>query len=222
MAGAGAHRRAASSINERGFQRLGILVPDLAAWTERIATHGGEVWSEPFGHTLASGGEIKLVFANDPDGTAMEVIEAGGPALSFVAVTVADLERSLAFYTSLGFVQRATFASDNDEASHLRVDGRVAFDEVFLTAPGGGDVTLILVAFSEPATNDVPPRPANTLGIWRVAMLVPDLDAAVRELPVAPLSDPVRMAMGAGLPDLRFVCFRGPDGEALELIENPA
>jgi hypothetical protein len=29
------------------------------------------------------------------------------------------------------------------------------------------------------------------------------------------------MAMGAGLPELRFVCFRGPDHEVLELIESP-
>ena len=109
-------------------------MPDLAAWTERIAAHGGEVWSEPFGHTLSNGGEIKLVFEIDPDGTAMEVFEAGGPALSFVAVTVADLEPSLAVDTSARLRATRDVASDNDEGSHLRVDGRVAFEEVFLTA----------------------------------------------------------------------------------------
>ena len=31
-----------------------------------------------------------------------------------------------------------------------------------------------------------------------------------------------RMAMGPGLPELRFLCFAGPDGEVLELIEQPA
>jgi hypothetical protein len=30
------------------------------------------------------------------------------------------------------------------------------------------------------------------------------------------------MSMGPGLPELRFVCFAGPDGEVLELIEQPA
>ena len=32
---------------------------------------------------------------------------------------------------------------------------------------------------------------------------------------------PVTMAMGPGLPSLRFVCFRGPDDEVVELIEQP-
>jgi hypothetical protein len=29
------------------------------------------------------------------------------------------------------------------------------------------------------------------------------------------------MSMGPGLPELRFVCFPGPDGEVIELIEEP-
>ena len=58
----------------------------------------------------------------------------------------------------------------------------------------------------------------------RVALLVPDLDTACRELDqlgIELLSRPVTMAMGSGLPELRFVCLRGPDHEVLELIEQP-
>ena len=44
----------------------------------------------------------------DPDGTAIELIEGGPAALSFVAITCADLERSRDFYGSLGFRGRAT------------------------------------------------------------------------------------------------------------------
>ena len=69
------------------------------------------------------------------------------------------------------------------------------------------------------------PRAANTLGMWRAAFLVADLDAAVAELTrsaIDTISAPVTMAMGPGLPTLRFVCFRGPDDEVLELIEQPA
>lgn len=210
-----------ATLYERGFQRIGVLVPDLAEWSRRIAAHGGEVWSAPVAHQLPGGREIPLVFASDPDGVAIEVIQAGGPALAFIAVTVDDIERSVAFYTSLGFVQRDTFASDADDGSHVRVEGRVAFEEAFLTAPAGGEVTLILVAFSAPATVSSAPRPANAVGMARLAMVVPDLDAAVNALPVPTLSEPVTMPMGPGLPDLRFVCFRGPDGELLELIETP-
>ena len=60
--------------------------------------------------------------------------------------------------------------------------------------------------------------------MWRTALLVPALDdacAALRAAGVDLLSDPQSMSMGPGLPDLRFVCFRGPDAEVLELIEQP-
>jgi catechol 2,3-dioxygenase-like lactoylglutathione lyase family enzyme len=60
--------------------------------------------------------------------------------------------------------------------------------------------------------------------MWRAAFLVADLDAAVAELDrhrVETISPPVSMEMGPNLPRLRFVCFRGPDGEVLELIERP-
>jgi hypothetical protein len=68
------------------------------------------------------------------------------------------------------------------------------------------------------------PRPANTIGIWRAALLVTALDAAIARLRAAGvpfLSDAQCMAMGPGLPDLRFACCRGPDHEVLELIESP-
>ena len=60
--------------------------------------------------------------------------------------------------------------------------------------------------------------------MWRTALLLPDLDRAVEALRAAGvelLSEPQSMAMGPGLPELRFVCFRGPDHEVIELIEQP-
>jgi hypothetical protein len=60
--------------------------------------------------------------------------------------------------------------------------------------------------------------------MWRCAFLVADVDEAVAELnrrDIATISAPVDMAMGPGLPNLRFVCFRGPDHEVVELIEQP-
>ena len=97
--------------------------------------------------------------------------------------------------------------------------------EVLMGAPGRGAVHLMLVGFEQPHVETGTPRDANTLGIWRTAMLVPDVDGAVTALRAAgiePMSDPQAMAMGSGLPDLRFMCFRGPDHEVIELIEQPA
>ena len=61
--------------------------------------------------------------------------------------------------------------------------------------------------------------------MWRAALLLPDLDRAVSALrgaEVEMLSGLSQvMSMGPGLPELRFVCFRGPDHEVIELIEEP-
>jgi catechol 2,3-dioxygenase-like lactoylglutathione lyase family enzyme len=212
-------------LYETGLQRLGLRVRDLDAAITSTRAFGGAVWSEPVVHTVGPGHEIRIVLANDPDGTAIEFVEGGDAALSFVAVTCADLEAARAFYTELGFREVARFPSENADGAHLHVDGAVAMDEIAMTAPGGGDVLLMLVGFRTPTYESGGPRPANALGMWRTAFLVSDLDAAVAELArlhVATISEPVAMEMGPGLPTLRFMCFRGPNAEVVELIEQPS
>jgi len=210
-------------ITECGLQRLGVRVPDLDEALARIAALGGRAWSDPLTHN-ANGHDIRIVMAEDPDGIAIELVEGGETTVSFVAIACHDLDHSLAFYESLGFREVARYASDNADGTHLRVDGPVAMVEVVLTAPGGGDALVILVGFRVPAAELLPPRAANTVGMWRAAFLVGDLPAATTALAregIATISAPVSMEMGAGLPELRFVCFRGPDGEVIELIEQP-
>jgi catechol 2,3-dioxygenase-like lactoylglutathione lyase family enzyme len=212
-------------LYESGFQRIGFMVPDLDAALASVAANHGRAWSEPFAHATDDGSMIRLALVSDPDGTAIELIEGDGPRLSFVGITCTDFDQSLAFYRTLGFRLVARFPSNNDDGTHLRVDGPVAMEEAILAAPGGGDVLLMLVGFTKPSPIASATRPANALGMWRTAMLVPDLDAATAALDiagVATISAPVSMAMGPGLPTLRFVCFNGPDGEVLELIEQPA
>jgi hypothetical protein len=85
-------------------------------------------------------------------------------------------------------------------------------------------VVLILAGFSTPTPLPAAERPANMLGMWRCALFVSDIDAACASLTasgIETMSPPVDMEMGPGMPALRFVCFRGPDGEVLELIEQP-
>jgi catechol 2,3-dioxygenase-like lactoylglutathione lyase family enzyme len=207
-----------ANLHTQGFQRVGLLVPDLDAAIRAAVESGGEIWGEPSMH-----GDVRLVLGSDPDGVVIELVQAGGPTPSFVGVACNDLERSVAWYRSLGFRETARFASANDDSRHLRIDGASAFDEVMMTPPAGG-LSLILVGFTTPAIAAATPRPANALGIWRVALLVPDLDAACDELAtlgIELLSRPVTMAMGSGLPELRFVCLRGLDHEVIELIEQP-
>jgi len=214
-----------SFLYESGFQRIGLLVRDLDRAIASASALGGAAWSEPIVHEIPSGGSVRIVMMSDPDGVVLELIEGDTNRLSFVSVTCTDLDRSLAFYGALGFRELARFPSENDAAPHLHVDGPVSMNEVLLRAPGGGDVHLMLVGFDRPAVLGAERRPANALGMWRTALLVPDLDRAVsalREAEVELISAPQSMAMGAGLPELRFVCFRGPDHEVIELIQQPA
>jgi catechol 2,3-dioxygenase-like lactoylglutathione lyase family enzyme len=211
------------AYHRRGFQRVGIRVPDLDAAITRVVEHGGTPWSEPIVHVTGER-RIRVVQASDPDGITIELVEGGGPDLSFVSIVCGDLARSVAWYESIGFRVLARFPSQSASGGHLHLDGPVAMEEVMLTPGGGGAVRLLLVGFRTPAALAPDPRALNTLGIARVALLVPDLDACVAKLAAVGtdlLSAPVAMAMGPGLPELRFVCFPGPDGEILELIEQP-
>jgi catechol 2,3-dioxygenase-like lactoylglutathione lyase family enzyme len=214
-----------AQFEDCGFQRLGVVVTDLDAAIERVRELGGAIWSEPFTHAIPGGGEIRLVMANDPDGTALELIEGDAPSVAFVAVACADLDESIAFYRALGFRDAARFHSTDDDGAHLRIRGPVDMEEVLLRAPTKSEMNVMLVGLSTPSPVRAEARPANAVGMWRTALLVADLDAAYRELGrlgVATLSEPAAMEMGPGLPELRFLCFSGPDGEVLELIEQPA
>jgi catechol 2,3-dioxygenase-like lactoylglutathione lyase family enzyme len=193
-----------AELHEPGFQRIGIEVPDVDTAMASGAAHGG-----------TGRGRNGL---RDPDGTAVELIGGGPARLAFVAVRCRHLDASVDFYRVLGFREV------------VRLDGPDGDLEVVMDAPEPGEVQLRLVGSPAPATSsgdaadEGRARPANALGMWRVALLLPDLDGAVGRLAGAGielLSDPQSMAMGPGLPELRFVCFRGPDREVVELIEAP-
>src|SRR5262249_35142673 len=92
--------------------------------------------------------------------------------------------------------------------------GRAFYDE-------GGGLGYFVELVADPAAAPAP-RAATTVGIWRLALGTDDIDADVatlRGLGVDCLSDPAELAMGPGLPLLRFVLFPDPDGTMLELIE---
>ena len=215
-----------AALNETGWQRIGVMVSDIAAARASAVAHGATAWSAPF-HTgeIDGAASLQLCFVSDPDGVAIELIHAGiGPRIAFIGMTCSDLDRSVAFYTQLGFRETMRVDAGRDTGDHLRLEGPVAMQEVLMAAPGGGDVSLLLAGFTRPAVVVRAPQPANALGAWRVAMLVDDVDRScelLRAASIELMSDPVAMSMGPGLPRLRFVCFRGPDGEVVELIERP-
>jgi catechol 2,3-dioxygenase-like lactoylglutathione lyase family enzyme len=185
---------------------------DLLEWQEPRPTGRVHRPDEPgFARiVVAVAPDVGPARVSDPDGVVVDLVAGPTPGLVAVAVGCADRDRSRAFYGALGFTE-----TEPDPTSP---------DAVALAAPGGGPVRLVLAPVPAPQTAGAV-RPANAVGIWRTALLLTDLDAAVARLRAAGiplLSAPQAMAMGPGVPDLRFVCFRGPDQEVVELIEAPA
>ena len=80
----------------------------------------------------------------------------------------------------------------------------------------------MLVGFERPAVGPVGagPRTRSACGALRSCSPTSTARSPGSRRPrVELLSAPQTMAMGPGLPDLRFVCLRGPDDEVIELIE---
>ena len=216
--------RAPATAADTGAQRIGIGVPDVDAVVARVEEHGGVVADPVHARDVGDGREVRLAHVRDPDGVRIELVQSPQTRVTFVAVTCAELDVSTGWYRYLGFREVTTIATDGVGADATGLETPATIRERVLASPGKGSVSLILVGFEHPPVRCTPSRPANALGIVRIALLLDDLDGAVqrlRDLHIELVSDPVAMAMVDGLPELRFACLRGPNHELLELIEQP-
>jgi len=146
--------------------------------------------------------------------------------IDHVNLVVADLERSVAFYTGvLGLRKTQDVTMEGawiEEIVRLPgVKGRVAFVE----APGGG-VRIELLQYVSPSGVALPANSlANTLGVRHLAFRVSDIDGLarrLREANVTLLSDPVKVPAGVARfasGDKRLLYFLDPDGVLLEVAE---
>lgn len=208
--------------SDAGFQRVGVDVSDLDSAIANASRHGGTIRDAPRTWSLAGDMPRRRAVVLDPDGFAVELVEGPATQLTFIAVTCADLERSVAFYRNLGFWKLGRSDHTDRSAHDDNTSGPIV--DVVMGGPEDGYVQLLLSGFGTSPVRTAPPRPANTLGMWRMALLLPELDRAVAALRaggIELLSDPQAMSMGPGVPELRFVCFRGPDHEVIEPIETP-
>ena len=146
--------------------------------------------------------------------------------IDHVNLVVADLERSVAFYTGLLGLRKTRDVTMEgawiEEIVRLPgVKGRVAFVE----APDRG-VRIELLQYVAPAGTALPLNSvANTLGLRHLAFRVSDIDALAARLRAAGvtlLSDPVKVPQGVARfasGDKRLLYFLDPDGVLLELAE---
>jgi len=134
------------------------------------------------------------------------------------ALTVSDLDTTVAFYLSLGFQKQWMHEMASPEVAKLfgltRARARVAY----LTM---GSNALEIYQFFEPVGRDMGRvmRPVDR-GISHISVLVEDLDAVyamLTENGYEANSSPVAIS-----PTARAVVFRDPDGIAVELFEAKA
>nr|WP_245198910.1 VOC family protein [Jiella mangrovi] len=160
----------AAPSNASTFQHCAIIVSRMEAAMEKLSAVDG--WTAisvagPERLPKASGGATAFKF-RDPDGHPLEFLEfpedavperwrdkmADGPCLGIdhSAITVANVDRSIAFYQALGF--RLAGRQRNEGAEQGRMDGLGPFalcDVVTLKPPGDGAPHLELLGYGDPA-----------------------------------------------------------------------
>jgi catechol 2,3-dioxygenase-like lactoylglutathione lyase family enzyme len=147
-------------------------------------------------------------------------------AIDHINIVVADLGRSVRFYTEgLGFrlVKEASLEGEwIDRIVGLKgVQGRVAY----VVAPAG-EPRIELLCYNAPRGDDpAANRLANTVGLRHIALRVDDIAATVAKLRAAGaefFGEPVRVPAGVVRHDAgekTLVYFLDPDGVILELAQ---
>lgn len=209
--------------------QLGIAALRFAvanpAGTAAAGTPGGAVAQEWTLHDQA--GDTEVVLTTDPDGTRLELgaLPPGveGPLYRGVRVNCSDLDVSVAFWT-------AAFGLDADPARTVtatdrggRPAGRWRAARVYV--PGQRDRFCVeLTQWDEPEPSGAPPAAGNHAGLYRVAMVVADIEAHHRQvLAVLPSArPPVAVTVFDDQPPLLASFYPDPDGVVAELIQPAA
>ena len=143
-----------------------------------------------------------------------------------VNINCRDFDVSLAFYQKLGFVVEMPFP----EAGHPMVGEGLAVGDHWVKGAllrlgsEHGATRLDLLEWIRPRNQAPSPLKLTDPGIVRIALSTTDFEAdvaALREMGVSFLSDPVYRTLPDGARAPFFVCFRDPDGNVLELVQRP-
>lgn len=133
-----------------------------------------------------------------------------------VSFTVGDIERSTRFYSRFGFEPFKRYASAGPEVDAGADTERADMDIQWLRHPLGGPM-LELIRYVH---HDADRSAHNSkVGAAHLCFCVEDVAAAFGSLVsdgIEPLSDPNEDEFG-----VRWVYLRDPDGNAVELIQDP-
>jgi catechol 2,3-dioxygenase-like lactoylglutathione lyase family enzyme len=136
------------------------------------------------------------------------------PGMHHMGLTVSDLERSIAFYTLLGYEVTERIAEEGDEVARGTGVAGATLSVAMLEGPGRSRLELIqyLVPGDGP-----PPVPNNGVGAAHVCVEVDDVDDAYEQLGergVEFFSEPITHESG-----IRWVYAKDPDGVTAELLQ---
>ena len=135
-----------------------------------------------------------------------------------VGITVADLERAVAFFVGLGFEIEGRMAMEGEFVDTVIgiPDSR---SEIVMLRPPGGGTGLELSSFSRPDHEPgSPDAMSNELGLRNVMFDVDDLDAVLDGL----AADGYGLVGGVGQYEdtWRMAYVRGPDGIIVALAQR--
>ncbi|MGC9961252.1 MAG: VOC family protein [Acidimicrobiales bacterium] len=136
-----------------------------------------------------------------------------------VGITVADLDRSVAFYQDLLGMELLDLSEDEDVAAVVGIPGaRVRAADL---NAGNGQV-LELLQYKVPKAQATVPDP-DTIGSCHVSFQVDDLSAAIARLSRAgggTMGDVAALTEGQVWTGCTVVYARDPDGMIIELMER--
>jgi catechol 2,3-dioxygenase-like lactoylglutathione lyase family enzyme len=164
----------------------------------------------------------------DPDGLAVDLVERaelapGETRFAQLRLSCSDLDRSVAFYTDLGF----DLLERHDEVRVPRA----------LLGPDGGSVrcarlrlpdeplALSLLQWLDPLAFGLPYAAPNHAGLYRMAIAVDDTRGAVHRLEREGRSivrQPKLVELpGTRVPEMWIAFLHDPDGVPVELVQRP-
>ncbi|GAB2561548.1 VOC family protein [Dyella jejuensis] len=179
-----------SGSNDLWFQHLAIVVADMREAYRQLCRHAFQPISEDGPQRLPPNtGSVSAFKFRDPDGHPLELIHfpvtAGNArwahhaglflGIDHSAIAVTDAQRSLAFYTSLGF--QAGVRSDNSGPAQQRLDGlpSVEVDVIGLQPARAEPPHLELLAYRvPPGRSPSPPAAAIDLAADRLVVQFDD------------------------------------------------
>lgn len=224
---------AGSTSADLVFQHCAIAVGDIDAVAGRVIGKGATPITRGGPQTLPpSTGSVTCFKFRDPDGHPLELIRfppgTGDPAwqreptdpkrptlgIDHTAISVADVERSIAFYASLGLSVASRGVNRGAEQQRLDDLEDVVVEVVALAPAGARTPHLELLGYRTPRGRSAPDTTIRDMAADRTVLRLQNLHAAARSFSNSKVR-PVAKGTARSTEDLDDTLLRDPDGHWL-------